>query len=259
MDSLISRRADVCVVLSGDMQRALVARGVDAASIHIINNFMLESFVDNQFSATQTSISQSDATQITPTINLSVRPANAPFRVVFAGNLGRFQALDALLGAFLDERSQQLPLELHFLGDGVSKAELVTMADGNPSVHFHGHVPFDQAARFMQECDAGIVSIAPGIIHYAYPSKTLSYLGLGVPLFALVEQSSELAIEIDQQNLGIVCQGSSHEALVNGYSRLARWLEQEIDIQVRIEAYARLSSSPKAAADKWKTLLKNIA
>jgi len=255
LDTYVSRRADACVVLSQDMQSSLVTRGVDKSSIYIINNFTLESFEDALPAGTLDKQTTFKGALDTKADDMAV---DKKYRIVFAGNLGRFQALEALLDAFLDDRCQALPIELHFLGDGAVKAELQNKASSFSSVCFHGHVPFDQAARFIADCDAGIVSISPGVIKYAYPSKTLSYLGLGVPLFALVEKQSELASDIEKQNLGVVCTGQLKEDLIESYQNLVTWLRRNENTGDRIKQYAMLSGSPDAAAEKWNLLLGDI-
>ena len=41
--------------------------------------------------------------------------------------------------------------------------------------------------------DLGVVSLRPGVISSAYPSKTMTYLRHGCPILAFVEPESELA------------------------------------------------------------------
>lgn len=259
IDAYIARRADACVVLSKDMQNSLIERGVRKTSTHIINNFMLESFDKDKSSGNNNIDSLPQIASASDEREQPVKQVvDRSYRIVFAGNIGRFQALEQLLDAFMDEQCQHLPLELHFLGDGAVKAELQTQAGNSSAVHFHGHVPFEKAAKFIQECDAGIVSISPDVIKYAYPSKTLSYLGLGVPLFAVVEQQSELASDIENENLGVVCKGLSKEALVESYQKLAVWLDDNKNSSDRIEQHAKRSGSPSAATEKWKQLIDKI-
>ncbi len=260
IDSNIARRADACVVLSKDMRDSLISRGVDKTSTYIINNFMLESFEKDELTESNDNDSLSPLASSSAEVKQPAEQGlRRKYRIVFAGNIGRFQALEVLLDAFLNERCQQLPIELHFLGDGAVKAELQAQASNSSAVYFHGHVPFEEAARFIQDCDAGIVSLSPDVIKYAYPSKTLSYLGFGVPLFALVERQSELASDIEKENLGVVCKGLSQDALVESYEELAVWLDNHRNTNDRIKRYAMLSGSPDAAAEKWKMLLDKIA
>ena len=182
-DTLVCKKADHCIVLSEDMANTLKARGVVNTSISVINNFMLASFSEDNEDA--------KSPHDTNVKNVS------DLRVVFAGNLGRFQGLDLLLQAFLEvTHNKNLQIELHFVGEGAAEELLKASAEGSRNVFFHGHYPFEEACRLMETFDAGIVSIQPEIYRYAYPSKTLTYLGLGLPLLALVEPESALAQSI---------------------------------------------------------------
>ena len=246
LDTFICKRADACVVLSDDMHRSLRGRGVEAQRIQVINNFMLESFESNNLPQI--------ASIESPVLNVE-RQKEEPYRLVFAGNLGRFQALDLLVKAFLSKSISDLPLEFHFLGDGAAKSDLIALAKGNKRIIFHGHVPVDAAARFVSGCDAGVVSLLPDVIRYAYPSKTFFYLGLGVPIFALVDTDSELAADIRHNNVGVVGEGATHESLVNSFKKLAAWLQQYADEQERICKYAQVLGSSHASAVKWASLI----
>lgn len=244
IDGFVTRRADRCVVLSGDMGDALLARGMRAERLCVINNFMLESF------------DPPDAgTKVAGTTGID---GNAPRRVVFAGNIGRFQALDALLDGFLAYSRNRSDLELHFLGDGAAKADLIERAAGAPGVHFHGHVPFEQAAAFIGACDAGIVSIAAGVHRYAYPSKTLTYLGLGVPVLAVVESDSSLASDIESGGLGVTCAERSGSGLARAFAELADWLEAHPDAHDAVRAWVGDSASSSVAVERWIALLEGL-
>jgi predicted TPR repeat methyltransferase len=75
----------------------------------------------------------------------------------------------------------------------------------------------------------------------------------------VVEQQSELASDIENENLGVVCKGLSKEALVESYQELAAWLDDNKNSSDRIKRYAKHSGSPDAAAEKWKQLIDEIA
>lgn len=76
IDTATCQRAAGVVVLSDDMRDTIVARGVDADRVHVLNNFSL---IDPGSAAPP------------PASRLPSRDT-ADFVVVFAGNLGRFQA-----------------------------------------------------------------------------------------------------------------------------------------------------------------------
>ena len=245
LDTFTTRRADRCVVLSEDMAAALAIRGVHRSRVRVINNFMLETFDGDTEDAAAV---DEDEAQV-------IRPRR---RIVFAGNLGRFQALEELLAAFLDHASEHDDLELHFLGDGTAKAALQRQAAESPLVNFHGHVDFTLASRFIKGCDAGIVSIGEGIYRYAYPSKTLTYLGLGVPLFVVVEGESMLAADVRSRALGVVCAERSPEGLRRGFRALAAWLDAHPEASDTVAAHTASNLSSEAAVDHWQTAVAGL-
>ena len=244
-DTLVCKKADHCIVLSEDMANTLKARGVVNTSISVINNFMLASFSEDN----------GDAKSLHDTNVKNV----SELRVVFAGNLGRFQGLDLLLQAFLEVTSNEnLQMELHFVGEGAAEELLKASAEGARNVFFHGHYPFEDACRLMETFDAGIVSIQPEIYRYAYPSKTLTYLGLGLPLLALVEPESALAQSIVNDKLGVVASNTNRQSLENGFSDLAEYLNSDANDRKRIKALANDTSSSPAVMSQWDSMFEGL-
>ena len=244
-DTLVCKKADHCIVLSEDMANTLKARGVVNTSISVINNFMLASFSEDN----------GDAKSLHDTNVKNV----SELRVVFAGNLGRFQGLDLLLQAFLEVTSNEnLQMELHFVGEGAAEELLKASAEGSRNVFFHGHYPFEEACRLMETFDAGIVSIQPEIYRYAYPSKTLTYLGLGLPLLALVEPESALAQSIVNDKLGVVASNTNRQSLENGFSDLAEYLNSDANDRKRIKALANDTSSSTAVMSQWDSMFEGL-
>ncbi len=52
--------------------------------------------------------------------------------------------------------------------------------------------------------DLGLVSLAPGVIRFAYPSKMATYLGAGVPVLVGVEPDSAMARIVVDSGAGAV-------------------------------------------------------
>jgi len=237
-DTFVCKQADRCIVLSEDMSNTLKARGVEDESISVINNFMLTSF-------------SRESVEVAPTTHTSAGKTAYP-SVVFAGNLGRFQGLELMLQAFMDAtRGNNVEMELHFIGEGAAEESLKTSAKGLGNIFFHGHLPFEEACRLMETFDAGIVSIHPDIYRYAYPSKTLTYLGLGMPLLALVEPESALAASIATDRLGVAATNTDQESLVNGFNDIAKYLLSDANDRQRIKALANATSSSTAVMSQW--------
>ena len=249
LDSFTCRHADRCVVLSQDMADSLVQRGVEKANLQIVNNFMLVEFGSSPIQSPE-----DDATLATQTLP----DAEGRYRIIFAGNLGRFQGLELLLQAFLDLTSLHESLELHFLGEGAAMQSLLTQAASHPRVFFHGHKPFEQAIAVMASCDTGIVSIQPDIYRFAYPSKTLSYLGQGLPVLALVEQESALAREVMDLQLGVSASNTDIVALKKGFTDLVGFLQSEANDRKRIRQVTDSLYSHPVAMNHWAQLINEL-
>ena len=247
LDTFVCKRASLCVVLSDDMKASLTKRGVSADSIVVINNFLLDTHQEPK------SVVAEPITITTDDIH-----------VVFAGNLGKFQGLDYVLEGFLHWQNTHanLPrknMHLHFLGEGSEKDSLLKKANGNTNVHFHEHRPFSAAAQFIKSCDAGIVSLNLGVYQYAFPSKILTYLGLGVPLFALVEAHSEIAQELNAYELGVVCGDQSPEAVAAAFESLYQSVTLGQFDTARILNHYQTHLASDVALLKWKELVEAVS
>jgi len=231
------------------MRQALAARGMDTQHVVLINNFMLKNFsLDADVEAVSpTSSKQADL------------QAAKRSKLVFAGNLGRFQGLDDLLDAFLDLDKSKCKLDLHFLGEGAMASILKEKAANAENIFFHGHKPFEEASHFISDCDAGIVSIQPDVYRYAYPSKTLTYLGLGVPVLAVVEPESGMAKDIVKNELGIVSKGRSRQELQAAFMELSQWLKHEQNRSEKVSAWFNENATADAAFARWHQLFNQIA
>ncbi|MEB8325979.1 sulfotransferase [Dietzia kunjamensis] len=189
MDQITMRRADTVIVLSQDMKAAVVARDASlAAKIEVINNFALPD--DTAWGSSP------------------LAPADAgTLRVVFTGNIGRFQGLETAVEA-VRELSPGTPVELVFMGEGRAKESLAAAAraiEGNDdrTITFLPHGPAAEAKALMRTSDLGLVSLIPEVVKYAYPSKTASYAVEGLPLLVACDQESELARTVQGQGLGL--------------------------------------------------------
>lgn len=180
LDRWTCRRSAAIVVLSGDMRDALVARDARIADrIVVLNNFDLPTYDDG--AATPAPL-----------------PRTTRTRLVFTGNVGRFQGLEALASAVLADEPGRERLELVLMGEGAAKESVAAIVAAAPEsvrdrVVLLPHGSPSAARALVAEADFGVVSLTPGVIRFAYPSKTATYLAEGTPLLALVETDSELA------------------------------------------------------------------
>ena len=95
------------------------------------------------------------------------------------------------------------------MGDGAARADLVSRAESFPtgaraSVTVLPHASSADARELMRTADLGLVTLQPGVIRLAYPSKTMTYLSEGLPLLVGVEADSELATTVRAEGIGFV-------------------------------------------------------
>ena len=235
LDQFTCRAASRIIVLSGDMKQSLLQRDDTLQNkIEIINNYNLGS---NQLLVKQNFFNQNDG----------------KFRIVFAGNIGRFQNLDILVTA-LSRANSKANMQLVFVGEGTALDQLKNLVQElklEGFVQFIPHQPICIAKKIIKDSQIAVVSIQEKIIHYAYPSKTMTYLSLGTPILALVEKESELAETIINHNLGFVCSPKDIESLSNVISNLSNEI-QSID-KSNIQKYFKGAFSK----DKFQSKLLN--
>ena len=99
-------------------------------------------------------------------------------------------------------------MRLVLMGEGGAKAGLAHIRENaEPSrrkrLVLRPHGTSDEARALMREADLGLVSLVPGVIAYAYPSKTATYLSEGLPVLAAVEADSSLARDVEAWGVGV--------------------------------------------------------
>ena len=236
IDSYSCSAAYKNVVLSHDMANTLNGRNLNSLSVEVINNFLLESF------------GQSDLTKYrADTGNIRVTEA------IFAGNLGRFQGLELIVEAIctLDEN---LPFRMTFLGDGVMEEKLKKLAKGNTKIRFLPRVSFDEAQRIIASSDFGVVALESEVFRFAYPSKTLTYLGLGLPILLIVEQCSVMAKELTAEGVCVCPKHRSAEEIAKSIETFCDSRENRLAMKEKVTATYSAKYSREIVLKKWSSL-----
>lgn len=235
------QKAIATIVLSTDMQDAIQERGLSTENVHIINNFVIDQ-VDE-------SISVPDA----------FKQTTGKFRVLFAGNIGRFQSLDTIVEAAYQLKHNS-EIEFWFVGSGVMVDQLKDQAGElvGKSIFFHPYLPIEQAMSVIAQSHLGIVSLTKGVINYAYPSKTMSYLEAGCRLLLMVEQDSNLARFVDQDSIGVVA-GEPDAKLVSDAicSEFDQWKQASYD-RASVKEVGRRNFSQAVILQRWTDLIKQL-
>ena len=234
MDNFTCRTASRIVVLSSDMKAVLLKRDESLADkIEIINNYDVSfgEMSSDQFFADNT----------------------GKKRVVFAGNIGRFQNLESFVLA-LKEYGCPENFELVFVGEGAALAKLKGLAEsiGN-CVRFIPHQSVSVARKIISEADMGIVSLQNEVIKYAYPSKTMTYLAEGTPILLCVDGDSEISSFTKSEKIGVSVTPSDTDRIYEVFKELSTGT-LEFD-QEHIKKVFKNNLSKKIFDKKYKNLL----
>jgi glycosyltransferase involved in cell wall biosynthesis len=201
----VYRRVDQVVVLSPGFKRLLVQRGVPESKIEIIYNWADESALS------------------TPTGTLAPNfPGNDRFKIVFAGNMGKAQALDAVLQAaeILQGRGSRVCFVM--LGGGVEVGRLKerTNEQALDNVVFLPAVPMAEVGTVLGAADALLVHLRNDpLFEITIPSKTQAYMAVGRPLLMAV--NGDAADLVTQSNSGLTAESENPVALADAAQRLA--------------------------------------
>jgi glycosyltransferase involved in cell wall biosynthesis len=242
LDNANCRRANKIVVLSEDMRSTLRERGIAVdGRVEVVNNFALDG----------------GCAAGVPT---GLEKSPGVFRVMFAGNIGRFQRLEHLI-----DIARLLPddgrVEFVFLGDGAAKSQLMAQADAmlGSSVKFVGHVPIDVVGQALNTADLCVVSLSPEIYRVAYPSKTMSYLCAGKPLLVLVEEQSELSRLVRAEAVGLVASGESATTVAGAILELIDHPEELRAMSQRAGQLGRRIFADRVVLPRWRNLFRELA
>jgi glycosyltransferase involved in cell wall biosynthesis len=246
LDIATCRRAAAVVLLSDDMRDALLSRDPALVDrIVVLNNFDLPEYGADDAEA-------------------PIPRQDDVVTVVFTGNLGRFQSLDTLVTAVLSDAPAMGRIRLVLMGEGAAASALADQVAAAPRerrdrVVLLPHGSVAQARALMRIADWGLVSLAPEVIRYAYPSKTATYLSEGLPVLAAVESGAALARDVEAWGVGMQVPLGSPATIA---SALALLLDRGDDEQTAMRERAREVWRREFAVDRrlarWEELLDRV-
>lgn len=243
-DNQTLRRSAAVIVLSNDMAHTLNRRGMSDLPLHVINNFSLS----HAHNANDSHLPE------------ALRKDPLRRRVIFAGNLGRFQNLSLLTEGVAQLFPDHPDLDLLLLGDGSALPELQARWAKTPQVQFAPFMPFEQAQAVIADADIGLVSLSAGIYRAAYPSKVLTYFELGVPVFALVEPQSDLAQSLIRAKVGAVPRELTAPSIAESLgdllankpapAQIKTWHEAQFGLPITMQRWRQLFEDLSANSNK---------
>jgi colanic acid biosynthesis glycosyl transferase WcaI len=198
------RAADRLIALSPGYKRALEERGVRPESVDVVYNWCDERRSQNGMDAA--------AGVLEP----------GTFTVVYAGNIGKLQGIDAILDAAARVQAAGRLIRFVIIGDGVDADRIrARVRDENiANVHLAGRLPVGVVNAILPRADLLLIHLLPsGLTRIGIPQKVQAYLASGTPvLIAAAGDSAEL---VTRSGGGVTCRPGDPQAMASEICRLA--------------------------------------
>lgn len=205
------QRVDHISVLSAGFRDLLVKRGVPTKKVSVIHNWADEPEEDVEYEVV--------ADPLGP---------KGPFRVLFAGNMGKAQGLDNVLDAAALALAAHRDIEFCLLGSGLDLDRLKARAGAEnlTNVRFLPRVPLSRVGAYLDAADCLLVHLkADPLFKITIPSKTPAYLRAGRPIIMAVP--GDAADLVCAAEAGLAISSDDPKALVDAVVAMAALPETE--------------------------------
>lgn len=234
------------VALSPGMVETLASRGVARERLRCIYNWCDESGLPAEGSVDAAPLPGGFAGR---------------FNVLYAGNMGTVQALDAVVDAAGWVARTNPEIQFVFMGKGVMRPALEErarrVAPGNTL--FLESRPLAEANAIMARADAVLIHLQPKpLFEFTIPSKTQAYLAAGRPVLAAVGRDATALVE--RAGAGFGCEPGNPAAIAGAAARLAALDPAERDEMGRRgrEFYFR-ELALRVGVDHWERVFEETA
>ena len=185
-------------------------------------------------------------------------PASDGINLVFAGNIGKVQAVEVLIRSAALLRD--LPIRWHIVGDGSNEAacrELAAKLALGETVVFYGRRPLEDMPAFYAMADAMLVSMRDDIsVNDTLPGKVQSYMAAGKPVLGSI--AGETAYVIEQAGCGFCAPPDDPEAFAQVVRRFLACEDREA-MGERGRAYYDAHFTKRDHMDRLEALLTSLA
>ncbi len=181
------------------------------------------------------------------------------FVVQCAGNMGRAQGIENMFAAIKLLRAEQ---NIHFLfiGDGAKKK---WMQDEVRNEHLDNVTLLAQRPRsdqpnFLNASDVAMISLLPGMTGAGVPSRMYNSMAAGKPIIAITEPESELALVVNEEQIGWVIPPDQPAKLAEVLLNVQMQLDRLLQMGIRARAVAEEKYAPDKVIKSYCTLLEEL-
>ena len=200
--------ADEIIVISNDMKRNLIRKGVQENKISVVSNWI---DIDKVYP-----IAKKD-NYLFEKYELD----RHKFNVVYAGNLGFAQNIEVIIR--VAKKMEDYPnLQFIIFGKGAQENEYKKLAQELQvsNLTFLPIQPYSEVSYVYSLADVSVVSCKKGFGGSAMPSKTWSIMATKTPILASFDAETDMENIITNENVGLFAEADNVEKLVENISIL---------------------------------------
>lgn len=122
---------------------------------------------------------------------------------IYGGNLGKPQGIDFLLQV-LEKNADRTDRVFLIVGEGTEQARILKFVNSGKATNviYKERMPIDEYDRLVQACDIGMVFLDYRFTIPNFPSRALSYMQYGMPIYAATDPVSDMKDKIQNSNMG---------------------------------------------------------
>lgn len=181
------------------------------------------------------------------------------FVALFGGNLGKGQRIENIV--FLAEHYlDRKDIVFLVVAKGVEKERLQRIAEEKEltNVKFLDYMPQKDYLNLTSSVDLGLVSINEKYCVPTCPSKAISYMAAGVPVFAMINPNSDYGRWIEDAGAGYWAVGSDKERVVGLFDKLYAESGLRKEMSVKGRQYFQAHCTVQKAYDTMVKQMKSI-
>lgn len=244
LERFVYRRARIVTVISEWFRRRLLAKGVPAAKLHLIPNFVDTDFIQpgprrNEFTA--------------------AHGLDDKFVVLYAGNIGLTQGFETIL-AVATQLSDLPDLRFVIVGDGARRDWLQAQLAQDPRLNtlLLPYQPRSLVPQIYAGSDLCLVPLKRGTAQETFPSKIYTIMAAGRPAIAAADPDSELAWVVEKAGCGWAVPPDDPQALATAIERAYQSQASLLDTGARGRAYVVAHHSRQAVARHYDALIRSL-
>lgn len=244
LERFVYARARVVTVISEWFRRRLREKGVPAAKLHLIPNFVDTDFMQpgprhNPFSAAQ--------------------GLDDTFVVLYAGNIGLTQGFETILDA-ARRLTHLRDLRFVLVGDGTRRAWLEEQLATHPlpNVQVLPYQPRSTVPHLYATSDLCLVPLKRGTAQDTFPSKIYTIMAAGRPVVASADGDSELAWVVQEARCGWHVPPDDSHALAAAIEQAYQQRDTLPQMGAQGRAYVAAHHSRQAIARQYDTLIRTL-